>query len=123
MSKVPTIEELADVTGATEEQLKVEAKAAAGIQDVLIRTTREDIEHKARENITNPDTTECYWTVNGTPRQTGRGASILFSDGDRVIARSRIRRVEDGRIWFDPVEFVDAPQTKTPPTRGFTYVR
>lgn len=107
---VPTIEELAAATGQTEEQLRKDAKAAAGIQDVLIHTTREGIEHKARENLTDPDTTACYWTVNGTPRQTGRGAAIHFSNGDRLIGRATILRVEDGRIWFTPVELVDEPQ-------------
>lgn len=89
-------------------------------RDVLIQTTSEELDHKLEENV--PDDEVCYWTVNGKPRQTGREADVLFTDGDRVIGRAEIIDVEAGRIWFDPVTPVDEDLPTNPTTRGFKYV-
>lgn len=88
--------------------------------DVLIYADRDDVRHKHRENVESGH--ECYWTVSGTPRQTGPGAAILFSDGETVHARAEIVAVEQGRIWFEPVAWVDEELPAEPVTRGFKYV-
>ena len=91
--------------------------------DVLIRADPDDLEHKRREKMDDPWGTECYWTVKGTPRKTGRGGAILFHDGDKVWGLAIITRVETGRIWFEPIREspwdFDVPE---PPTRGYQYV-
>lgn len=90
------------------------------MNDVLIYATRDDIEHKLEAHV--PDHHHCYWTVTGTPRQTEPGQSVLFSDGDRVHARGEITDVENGKLWFRPLERVDETPPTDAPTRGFTYV-
>lgn len=90
------------------------------MKDVLIYTDRTDLEHKLRGEV--PVGHECYWTVNGTPQRTERGQSVLFTDGDRVIARGEITRVEEGRIWFEPLRETDEDLPAPPTTRGFKYV-
>ena len=88
--------------------------------DVLIQTTRDALAHKMKGEVTPGHLP--FWRVHGTPRQTEVGRSILFSDGDRVIARGVIGKVEDGRIWFSPLEAVDEDLPDEPPSRGFKYV-
>ncbi|WP_337653265.1 hypothetical protein [Halomontanus rarus] len=91
------------------------------MKDVLIYADERTVEHKLAENI--PDGhDQCFWTVSGTPRQTGPGASILFSDGDRVHARGEVVEVTRGRIWFSPLETCDDDLPCEPVTRGFKYV-
>ncbi|MFP8891845.1 hypothetical protein ACLI4U_19045 (plasmid) [Natrialbaceae archaeon A-CW2] len=90
------------------------------MKDVLIYADKRTVAHKLCENV--PDGHECFWTVNGTPRQTGPGASVLFSDGDRVHARGDVLEVEHGRIWFEPLEACDESVPCEPVTRGFRYV-
>ena len=89
-------------------------------RDVLIQTTPEALAHKMKGEVTPGHLP--FWRVNGTPRQTEAGRSILFSDGDRVIARGVIGDVEEGRIWFSPLEDVDEELPADPPSRGFKYV-
>ena len=89
-------------------------------QDVLVHASEEEIEHKLRENV--PDGHECYWTVNGTPRQTRFGQRIWFEADGEIVAAGQIKRCETGRIWFTPLERVDAELPKEPPTRGFRYI-
>ncbi|MFC7214580.1 hypothetical protein ACFQO4_10895 [Saliphagus sp. GCM10025334] len=88
--------------------------------DVLIQTTRAALEHKMKGEV-KPGHLP-FWRVNGTPRRTDEGASILFSDGQRVIARGLVAKLEEGRIWFTPLEAVDEVLPAEPPTRGFKYV-
>ena len=86
--------------------------------DVLIRAKRKDVEHKFdKENA------YCWWTVNGTPRNCGKGDNIFFSDGERIYGEGDILDVDDGRIIFTPLKRVDLEQPKKPPTRGFTYLQ
>lgn len=87
--------------------------------NILIRASRERTAHKMREYMGDGF---CWWTVNGTPRQTKEGDIIMFSDGDRVYAEAEILGVEEGQIEFYPLDRVDKPNPKKPPTRGFTYV-
>ncbi|MFC6720913.1 hypothetical protein ACFQGT_00500 [Natrialbaceae archaeon GCM10025810] len=90
------------------------------MKDVLIYADPGDVEHKLRENV--PDGHYCYWTVNGTPRQTGPGASVLFTDGERVHARGDVTEIVVGELRFTPLERVDEPIPTEPVTRGFRYV-
>jgi hypothetical protein len=87
---------------------------------VLIHATEEQIDHKLQENV--PDDHRCYWTVNGTPRQTRFGQHIWFENDGRIVAGGQIHHTEEGRIWFSPLEQVDLDLPTDPPTRGFTYV-
>ena len=88
--------------------------------DVLIQSSRSALEHKRKGEV-KPGYLP-FWRVNGTPRKTDVGRSVLFSDGERVIARGVIADLEDGRIWFSPLEFVDEELPDEPPSRGFKYV-
>ncbi|NLV14348.1 hypothetical protein [Haloarcula argentinensis] len=93
--------------------------------DVLVQTGPEDVAHKRRENMDNPDEMQCYWTVSGTPRKTGRGGAMLFSDGESVWGTATITEVEDGKIWFRPIRTADGLSFDLPidpPTRGFAYI-
>jgi len=92
------------------------------MKDVLIRTTREKIAHKMESEFENPEKNYCWWTVNGKPRQCEEGDKIMFSDGERVFAEGKIRKVVKGEIEFEPVKKVVKPNPKKPPTRGFIYV-
>lgn len=90
-------------------------------KDVLIYASPADVGHKLESEV--PDHHDyCYWTVTGTPRQTGPGASVLFTDGDRVHARGDVLECVDGELRFTPLERVDEPLPCEPTTRGFTYV-
>jgi prepilin-type processing-associated H-X9-DG protein len=89
-------------------------------QDVLISASAADVKHKLRQNVT--DGHQCYWRVSGTPRQTAPGASVLFADGHGVHSKGEITALEDGRIWFTPLERVNETAPRDPPSRGFTYV-
>ena len=90
-------------------------------KDVLIYASREQIEHKLADSV--PDHHDyCYWTVSGTPRQTGPGASVLFTDGDRVHARGEVTAIVVGEIRFSPLERCDMEVPAEPVTRGFKYV-
>lgn len=91
------------------------------MKDVLIYSDRETVAHKLEGEI--PDHHDyCFWTVNGTPRQTEAGQSILFCDDDRVHARGQILAVLEGEIQFEPLEAVDEELPAEPVTRGFKYV-
>ena len=87
--------------------------------NILIRASRDRTLHKMREIMGEG---YCWWTVNGTPRKAGIGDTIMFSDGERVYAEAKIIEVDEGKIVFHPLEKVDKPNPKKPPTRGFTYV-
>jgi len=112
--------------------------------DVLIRTTREKIEHKFADKVGKDE--YCFWTMLRPPKQTlwlGSeknidGNKIMFTDGKNVFAEGTIieviptkssgkfnRNTEDvtkGEIRFTPLKRVNYPQPKIAPTRGFTYV-
>lgn len=90
------------------------------VYDVLVQTSRAALEHKMKGEV-KPGHLP-FWRVNGTPRKTEVGRAILFSDGDRVVARGVIADLEDGRIWFSPLEDVDEALPDEPPSRGFKYV-
>lgn len=90
-------------------------------KDVLIYAPRDDVEHKFAENI--PDGHDyAFWTVSGTPRQTGPGASVLFTDGDRVYAKGDVLECCEGELRFEPLETCDESVPCEPVTRGFKYV-
>ncbi|PCR88613.1 hypothetical protein [Natrinema ejinorense] len=91
-------------------------------KDVLIYSSRDDVEHKLAENV--PDHHDyAFWTVSGTPRQTGPGASVLFTDGDRVYARGRIIECAEGELRFEPLEHVNEPlPCESVAYQGFKYV-
>jgi hypothetical protein len=88
-------------------------------RDVLIHAAREDILHKHEHRLDADEV--AFWTVNGTPRHTGPGATIAFADGDVLIATGEIVDVTDGRIWFDELTAAAGAPPEEPPTRGFTY--
>jgi len=88
--------------------------------DVLIHTTADAIAHKRRGEV--PDGHLCFWTVNGTPRQTEPGRHVYFEVDGRLVARGEIRDIETGKLWFDPLEPVDIEPPTAVPSRGFTYV-
>lgn len=93
--------------------------------DVLVQTEPEDVDHKIRENMDDPYGTLCYWTVSGTPQKTGRGGTMLFSDGTEVWGTATITEVEDGKIWFKPIRKATGLRFDLPiepPTRGFAYI-
>ncbi|MFC4553516.1 MULTISPECIES: hypothetical protein [Halorussus] len=94
--------------------------SADDYRDVLVHATEEQIDHKLAENV--PDDHLCYWTVNGTSRQTRHGQRIWFENDGRIVAGGIIDHVESGRIWFSPLERVDADLPKDAPSRGFTYL-
>jgi hypothetical protein len=90
-------------------------------KDVLIYADPDDVRHKFAENV--PDHHDyAFWTVSGTPRQTGPGASVLFTDDERVYARGTVRECVEGELRFDPLERVDEALPAEPVTRGFRYV-
>ncbi len=90
-------------------------------KDVLIYADPDDVRHKIADNV--PDHHDyAFWAVNGTPRQTGPGASVLFTDGERVYARGTIIECADGEVRFEPLERVDEELPTEPVTRGFKYV-
>jgi hypothetical protein len=90
-------------------------------RDVLIRAGANEIAHKWSTNV--PADHDCYWTVNGTPRQTEPGQYVWFVSPTlaRIYAYSEIVALEDGKLWFRPLKEVDLEAPKEPPTRGFTY--
>lgn len=100
-----------------------------GEQDVIIRASEDDLEHKVFDYTDgtdlgdNPRRSLAYWSIPGTPQQTGPGRTIMFStDGEHVDYYAPISTVEEGKIWFaflSPVA-MDAPTA--PPTRGIKYV-
>lgn len=90
-------------------------------RDVLIYVPSiEDIRHKFESNLNDDEI--AYWAVHGTPRQTGEGAAVLFSDGERVVATGDIVGVSENRLWMDHLERDDRPNPAEPTTRGFKYV-
>jgi len=88
--------------------------------DVLIQADRETLTHKMKGEVAVGHVP--YWRVSGTPRRTEPGRTVLFSDGERVIARGVIGDVEEGRIVFTPLEETDEELPDDPPSRGFKYV-
>lgn len=89
--------------------------------NVLIRASKDKTLHKMAFEMDDPNSTECWWNVNGTPRKCNHLDKILFSDGDKVYASGMILKVESGKIWFTPLIKVDRPNPKKPPTRGYIY--
>lgn len=91
--------------------------------DVLVRAAPDDVTHKLREEMDDPWSTECFWSVSGTPQRTGPGGAMLFHDGEEVWGVATVTRVEEGRIWFKPIRRSPwVVETPDPPTRGFAYV-
>jgi len=93
--------------------------------DVLVQVDPDDVRHKIRKEMEDPYGTLCYWTVSGTPRKTGRGGTMLFSDGSEVWGTATITEVEGGKIWFKPIRRVTGLRFDLPiepPTRGFAYI-
>lgn len=100
----------------------------AGDKDVIIRAPREDLQHKVFDVMDTkrgepyPRRSLAYWTVNGTPRQTGPGRHVLFTeDGETVDYIAPICYVEDGKLWFDFLSPTKLKAPREPPTRGFAY--
>lgn len=95
------------------------------LKDVLIRAEPDDVEGKIRENLNDPWSTKCYWTVAGTPQKTGPGRQVFFSDGDEVWGLANITSVDEGAIWFKPIRKLTCLRVNIDaeaPTRGFKYV-
>jgi len=93
--------------------------------DVLVQADRDDVRHKIREEMDDPHETICRWTVSGTPRKTGRGGTMLFSDGSEVWGTATITEVEGGKIWFKPIRKATGLRFNLPiepPTQGFAYI-
>ena len=91
------------------------------VMDILICASRDDVDHKLAENVPKHHD-YAFWTVNGTPQQTGPGAAVLFTDGESVHARGEIVGVHKGEVRFEPLERVDQALPAEPVTRGFKYV-
>ena len=90
-------------------------------RDVLIYVPDfEDVRHKLACNLEDDEI--AYWVVHGTPRQTGEGASVLFSDGERVVATGDVIGTSENRLWIDGLERDERPNPAEPTTRGFKYV-
>jgi hypothetical protein len=87
--------------------------------NVLIYASKEDTLHKHLGQLNLRD--RAYWTVNGTPRKCGTGDHIFFHDGEMVYAKGRITEVEEGKIWFTPLERYKG-YAEEPPTQGFKYI-
>lgn len=99
-----------------------------GEKDVIIRASDEDLRHKVfdytdgRDLGGNPRRELAYWRVNGTPKKTGPGRTIMFStDGEMVDYHAPICTVEEGRILFSYLYPTKYEAPVTPPTRGFKY--
>ena len=90
------------------------------MKNVLIQADRRKVKHKMKSEI--PKGRLAFWSVKGKPRETGAGARIMFSDGERVFAESVILDVSKGKIEFDPLNPVNKPNPVEPPDRGFKYV-
>lgn len=111
-----------------------------GKTHILIRTRKENIEHKYEDIVEKPKEKDkiatCYWTMARPPKQTlwlgtirnVEGNKIMFTDGTNVIAEGKIIEVKpttnlnSGEIVFTPLKRVSYPQPKKAPTRGFTYI-
>lgn len=99
-----------------------------GERDVIIRSDDKTLRHKVFDYCdgtdigNNPRRSLVYWRVNGTPRRTGPGRSILFStDGTTINYYGKICTVSEGKIWFEylhPTKFDTPTQV---PNRGFKY--
>ena len=100
---------MVDHSGDTEEKF-----------DVFIHATREQIDEKLETNV--PDDHYCYWTVNGTPRQTATGQRVWFETGGEIVAGARIVGLESGKLWFEPALETRFYPPKEPPERGFAYI-
>lgn len=90
------------------------------MKDVLISATEDAVEHKMVGEV--QDGEMCYWTVHGTPRQTEAGRRVWFARDGRLFASGEITGVEDGRIWFAPLQSEDRDAPEDPPSRGFQYI-
>ena len=92
------------------------------MKDVLIYAPPDETGHKLAENVPNHHDS-CFWSVSGTPRQTSPGASVLFTDGDRVYARGAVLECVDGELRFTPLEACDEPlPCETVAYQGYKYV-
>lgn len=87
--------------------------------NVLIYAPKEDTLHKHLGPLDPED--RAYWTVNGTPQKCEPRERVFFHDGEMVYARGMITQIEEGKIWFTPLERFKAHAEK-PPTRGFKYI-
>lgn len=89
---------------------------------VLIYAASEDTRHKFLGPLDAGD--RAYWRVSGTPRQTQPRCRVFFHDGDLIYAEGMITGLEDGRIWFTPLESVrlDHPDRPDGGHRGFRYI-
>lgn len=89
-------------------------------KDVLIHAPDESLDHKRAGEVPRDETP--YWEVQGEPQRTGPGRHAWFEQGGEIVATGYITDIEDGRIWFTPLEAVK----RTPPTnataRGFKYI-
>jgi hypothetical protein len=97
--------------------------------DILIRSKRERIDHKFKENVIKDNPTEdpeelyCYWE-GIHPKDIKSGDKVMFTDGVNVFAEgSIICENEWNGLEFTPLKEVSYPQPKVAPTRGFTYIR
>ena len=87
--------------------------------NVLIYASKEDTLHKHLGRLNTSD--RAYWTVNGTPRKCEAGDRVFFHDGEMVYAKGLITEVEEGKIWFTPLEKYQG-YAENPPTQGFKYI-
>lgn len=58
---------------------------------------------------------EQYWNTPWKPQNCECGEYILFSNGGFVIAAGVITGVEDGRLWFTPLQRVGFQNPVEPP--------
>lgn len=87
--------------------------------NVLIYASKEDTLHKHQGPLDSTD--RAYWSVNGTPRKCRQRERIFFHDGDMVYAKGMITEIDDGKIWFTPLEKFKG-YAEAPPTQGFKYI-
>ncbi|SIS14523.1 hypothetical protein SAMN05421752_11422 [Natronorubrum thiooxidans] len=98
-----------------------EIRTDGGLRDVLIYVPDfESVRHKLASNLEDDEI--AYWSVHGTPRQTGAGATVLFSDGNRVVATGDVVGTSENRLWIDSLERDNRANPAEPVTRGFKYV-
>lgn len=100
--------------------------------NILIRATREAVEHKLEVNLLKeyngdiPESLFCYWT-GIYPIHWELGDKVMFTDGNVVFAEGKVldTGIIDGKraLCFEPLKEVNYIQPKNAPTRGFTYVK
>ncbi|MCU4753468.1 hypothetical protein OB919_16000 [Halobacteria archaeon AArc-curdl1] len=91
------------------------------MKDLLVQENLESIKSKLRGRTKGSFVS--YREVNQKPEQTGEGRKILFSDGQRVRAESKIINVREGEIRCNALTPVNRPHPKeSPKENGFKYV-